>query len=43
MRQNREVFDFELAEEDIKDLEAIPLCGFTGLLPENAPHDIRRS
>ena len=33
------VFDFELETEDIAELENLPLLGFSGFMPEDAPAD----
>ena len=37
--QNAEVFDFEISEEDVQVLLQLPLLGFSGWLPEEAPAD----
>ena len=42
MVENVQVFDFALTPEDMQQIEAMPECGFTGLLPEEAPHDIKK-
>ena len=34
-----EVFDYENSAEDIKALCEIPLLGFSGFIPEEAPAD----
>ncbi|MBQ7637401.1 MAG: aldo/keto reductase [Clostridia bacterium] len=39
MAQNMKVFDFEISEEDISELESFPLLGFSGFMPEDAPAD----
>lgn len=36
---NAEVFDFEITEEDMKTLFDMPLLGFSGFIPEEAPAD----
>jgi len=36
---NTEVFDFEISEEDMKTIFDMPLLGFSGFLPEEAPAD----
>lgn len=41
MQDNVQIFDFELSAEDMQRIQTLPLCGFTGLLPEEAPHDIK--
>ena len=40
MKTNLDVFGFAIEEEDIAAIEALPLEGFTGWLPENAPADL---
>ena len=37
--QNAEVFDFSIADEDMQALLQMPLLGFSGFSPENAPAD----
>lgn len=37
--ENAQIFDFELSEEDMAIINAMPELGFTGWLPENAPAD----
>lgn len=37
--QNMEVFDFNISDEDMKTLLEMPLLGFSGFLPEEAPAD----
>ena len=37
--ENAQIFDFELAKEDMAAISAMPELGFTGWLPENAPAD----
>lgn len=37
--ENTQIFDFELSEEDMAIITAMPELGFTGWLPENAPAD----
>ena len=37
--ENAQIFDFELSEEDMALISAMPELGFTGWLPENAPAD----
>ena len=39
MISNKDVFDFEIAEEDMKMLLELPQFGFTGWIPEEAPAD----
>lgn len=39
IKANAEVFDFEISEEDIQALCEIPLLGFSGFIPEEAPAD----
>ncbi len=39
MAANAEVFDFDIDESDINELLAMPLLGFSGFMPENAPAD----
>ena len=36
---NAEVFDFEISAEDMATLTNLPLLGFSGFLPEDAPAD----
>jgi len=36
---NAEVFDFEIADEDMKTLMEMPLLGFSGFIAEEAPAD----
>ena len=36
---NAEVFDFEITQEDMDALLRLPLLGFSGFLPEDAPAD----
>ena len=36
---NADVFDFAISDEDMKTLLAMPLLGFSGFLPEDAPAD----
>lgn len=36
---NAEVFDFEITAEDMATLMGLPLLGFSGFLPEDAPAD----
>ena len=36
---NTEVFDFNISDEDMKTLLEMPLLGFSGFLPEEAPAD----
>lgn len=40
IRDNVDVFDFELSEEDMKEIRGIPQACFSGLMPEDAPHDV---
>ena len=40
MKTNLDVFDFEIAAEDIAAIEALPQEGFTGWIPEEAPADL---
>lgn len=37
--ENARVFDFELAEDDVKTLMEMPMLGFSGYYPEEAPAD----
>ena len=37
--QNAEVFNFVISEEDVQTLLQLPLLGFSGFLPEDAPAD----
>jgi diketogulonate reductase-like aldo/keto reductase len=37
--QNAEVFDFSITDEDMQTLLQMPLLGFSGFSPENAPAD----
>jgi len=37
--ENAQIFDFELAAEDMAAIASMPELGFTGWLPENAPAD----
>ncbi|MBP3347605.1 MAG: aldo/keto reductase [Clostridia bacterium] len=37
--ENARVFDFELAEDDVKTLMDMPMLGFSGYYPEEAPAD----
>lgn len=37
--ENADIFDFELSQEDMAVINAMPETGFTGWLPENAPAD----
>ena len=37
--QNAEVFDFTISDEDMQTLLQMPLLGFSGFSPENAPAD----
>ncbi len=39
MKTNADVFDFDISEEDIKELLQFPLLGFSGFSPEDAPAD----
>lgn len=39
IKANAEVFDFEISAEDIQALCEIPLLGFSGFIPEEAPAD----
>lgn len=39
MVSNGEVFDFEISREDMDTLLTMPLLGFSGFLPEDAPAD----
>ncbi len=39
MKTNAEVFDFEIADEDMNELLNLPLLGFSGFSPEDAPAD----
>lgn len=39
MAANAEVFDFEITDEDMKTLLGMPLLGFSGFTPEEAPAD----
>ena len=36
---NAEVFDFEIDAADMEALKKMPLLGFSGFLPEDAPAD----
>ena len=37
--QNMDVFDFEITDEDLKAIAAMPELGFSGYRPEEAPAD----
>lgn len=37
--ENSQIFDFEIAQDDMKAIADIPQMGFTGWLPEEAPAD----
>ncbi len=39
MRLNAQVFDFSISEKDMEKLSNMPLLGFSGFLPEDAPAD----
>ncbi|MBP3323800.1 MAG: aldo/keto reductase [Clostridia bacterium] len=39
MASNAEVFDFEISAEDMETLMNMPLLGFSGFVPEEAPAD----
>ncbi len=39
IEQNAQVFDFELAEDDVKTMLELPLLGYSGFAPEEAPAD----
>ena len=39
IKQNMEVFDFEISDEDMKAIAAMPELGFSGFRPEEAPAD----
>ena len=39
MASNAEVFDFEISAEDMETLMNMPLLGFSGFSPEEAPAD----
>lgn len=39
MAQNLEVFDFAISEEDMAALQAMPILGYSGYTPEEAPAD----
>lgn len=39
IKQNMEVFDFEITGEDMKAIAAMPELGFSGFRPEEAPAD----
>ena len=39
IRQNMDVFDFEITAEDMAAIAALPILGFSGFSPENAPAD----
>lgn len=39
MAQNTEVFDFEITQEDMAALFAMPMLGYSGFAPEEAPAD----
>ena len=39
LAENARVFDFELAEDDVKTLMEMPMLGFSGYYPEEAPAD----
>lgn len=39
MFENADVFDFEIAEQDMKQIASLPEMGFTGWRPEEAPAD----
>ena len=39
IRQNSEVFDFEISEEDMAAIKAMPQLGYSGYSPEDAPAD----
>ena len=37
---NAKVFDFALTEEEMDRLDAMPLCGYSGFYPDDAPADV---
>ena len=39
MLANAQVFDFEISAEDMQTLLNMPLLGFSGFIPEEAPAD----
>ncbi len=39
MKTNAEVFDFTISDDDMKELMQLPLMGFSGYSPEDAPAD----
>ena len=39
IKQNMEVFDFEISDEDMKAIASMPELGFSGFRPEEAPAD----
>ena len=39
IKQNMEVFDFEITDEDMKAIASMPQLGFSGFRPEEAPAD----
>ena len=39
MAANLRVFDFSISPSDMEALDALPVCGFSGFLPEDGPAD----
>ena len=39
MEANKQVFDFEITQEDMKALKEMPILGYSGFYPEDAPAD----